>query len=83
MKHSHNFVENYTGAGAFGLDRASDEETVIVYLQKFSDDALVKQMVKRMSDDELEEIYSLICRLMKTHLTKPEYEGMFLKDEWH
>jgi uncharacterized membrane protein len=80
MKHAHTFVENYAGAGAFGLDRTSDEETVIVYLQKFSDDTLIKHLVKKMSDSELEEIYLLISRLMKTHLTKPEYEQMFLKE---
>lgn len=80
MKHSHTFVETYTGAGAFGLDRASDEETIIVYLQKFSDDTLIKHLVKKMSDSELEEIYGLISRLMKNHLTKPEYERMFLKE---
>jgi len=27
-KHSHTFVENYQGAGAFGWDRETDEETL-------------------------------------------------------
>ena len=80
MQHTHNFVEKYTGAGAFGLDRASDQETIIVYLQKFSDDTLIKHLVTKMSDQELEEVYNLVSRLMKTHLTKTEYEEMFLKE---
>ncbi len=80
MLHTHTFVEEYTGAGAFGLDRTSDEETIIVYLQKFSDDTLIQHLVKKMSDAELEEIHTLLSRLMKTHLTKTEYERLFLKE---
>ena len=83
MKHSHNFVEDYTGLGAFGMDRSSDEETVIFYLQKFSDDALIKLLVNKMSDDELEEIYSLINRILKAHITEDQYHKLFLKEGGH
>jgi peptide methionine sulfoxide reductase MsrA len=83
MKHSHNFVEEYTGLGAFGMDRASDEETVIFYLQKFSDDELIKLLVKKMSDDELEEIYSLINKILKAYITEDQYHKLFLKEDSH
>ncbi len=32
-KDTHNFVQQYKGLGAFGLDRETDEETVMFYLQ--------------------------------------------------
>jgi uncharacterized protein (DUF2225 family) len=83
MKHTHNFVENYRGAGAFGMDRASDEETIIFYLQKFSDDVLMEKLVKRMTNEELNEIYSLTSRILKTHLKEDEYHRLFLKDGHH
>ncbi|MFP4446542.1 MAG: cytoplasmic protein [Desulfosudaceae bacterium] len=80
-QHSHEFVETYTGAGAFGFDRATDEESVIFYLQKFSDDRLMQHLVPQMTDQELEEIYFLINRLLKKYLSKYEYKSLFLKEE--
>jgi hypothetical protein len=43
--HSHNFVETYDGLVGFGADRNTDENTVIYYLQKFSDDRLMKTII--------------------------------------
>ncbi len=78
--HTHEFVETYQGLAAFGLDRATDEDTVIYMLQKFTDDQLMKVLVKRMSDEELEEAYSYVTRLLKTHLSDHEYHELFLKE---
>ncbi len=78
-KHSHNFIETYDGLVGFGLDRKTDENTIIYYLQKFSDDSLMKELVKRMTDDELSEIFSLLTRLLKNHLEDSEYHSLFLK----
>ncbi len=79
-KHSHNFVESFDGFVGFGLDRKTDENTIIYYLQKFSDDALMKKLVKRLTDDELSEIFHLLTRLLKNHLENTEYHSLFLKD---
>jgi hypothetical protein len=81
--HSHDFVENYHGLVGFGADRETDENTVVYYLQKFSDDSLIWALVKRMSDPELEEIFELVTRVLKRHLNEPEYHRLFLKDERH
>ncbi len=77
--HSHNFVETYHGMVGFGADRETDENTVVFYLQKFSDDRLMKVVIKRLSDDELAEIFNLMTRLLKKHLTDAEYHALFLK----
>jgi len=82
-KYSHNFVETYDGFTGFGWDRKSDENTVICYLQMFSDDDLMKKLISKLSEDELEEIYSMINRLMKTHLNEGEYHRLFLKEVHH
>ncbi|MGD9283247.1 MAG: cytoplasmic protein, partial [Desulfobacterales bacterium] len=58
-----------------------DENTVFYYLQKFSDDLLMKKLLKRLSEDELSEIFNLITRLLKVHLTDTEYHDLFLKEE--
>ena len=79
--HSHNFVETYEGLVGFGADRETDENTVVYYLQKFSDDHLMKTIIKRLSDEELAEIFELISRLLKAHLVESEYHRIFLKED--
>jgi len=81
--HSHNFVEAYQGLVAFGFNRETDENTVIYYLQKFSDDELMQHLVKQLSDDELSNIFDLISGLLKKYLTEDEYHSKFLKDDHH
>jgi len=82
-KHSHDFVENYSGLVGFGADRETDENTLIYYLQKFSDDTLITKLVKRMSTAEMEACFDMLTRIMKTHLQESEYHRLFLKDEGH
>ncbi len=79
-KHSHDFVETYKDLVGFGLDRETNENTVIYYLQKFSDDRLMKNLIEKMTDDDLGEIFFMITRLLKTHLSDSEYHTLFLKD---
>ena len=67
--HTHNFVESYDGLVGYGADRETDENTVVYYLQKFSDDKFMAVMAKRMTDEELLELFDLINRLLKNHLT--------------
>jgi hypothetical protein len=78
--HSHNFVETYQGLVGFGADRQTDENTIIYYLQKFSDDRLMQILIRRLSGDELSKIFELITHLLKKHLTSVEYHGLFLKE---
>ena len=80
-RHSHDFVETYDGLVGFGADRQTDENTVVFYLQKFSDDLLMEKLIKRLSEEELSEIFNLLTRLLKNHLNKIEYHSLFLKEE--
>ena len=80
-KHSHAFVETFDGVLGYGLDRQTDENTVQVYLQKFSDDRLMKIILKRMTDEDLTEVFEIIGKMLKKYLAEPEYHQLFLKDE--
>ena len=79
--HTHNFVENYQGLVGYGADRETDENTLIYYLQKFSDDKFMALITKRMTDAEMIDLFDLINRLLKNHLTEAEYHRLFLKDD--
>ncbi|SEM04338.1 hypothetical protein SAMN04489760_10331 [Syntrophus gentianae] len=80
-KHSHEFVETYDGFVGYGLDRQTDEHTVHLYLQKFSDDSLMNTILKRMTDEDLAEVFDTASKMLKKYLTEPEYHQLFLKDD--
>lgn len=82
-KHTYEFIDKYKGIGAFGWDRKSDEETVKFYLQKFAEDSFMDLLIEKLSDQELEKIYSDINKLLKNHLTETQYHRHFLKDGTH
>lgn len=80
-KHVHQFVETYDGFIGFGFDRKTDENTVMYYLQKLSDDQVVMTMIPRMSDKNLENLFDMISRMLKEHLSDEEYHRVFLKED--
>jgi len=79
-KHSHRFVEQYDGLVGFGLDRPTDEKTVIYYLQKFSDDRLMETIVSRMTPSDLGQMFEMISGLLRRYLSEDEYHRLFLKE---
>ena len=79
-KHSHQFVETYGGPVAFGLTRDIDEASLIVYLQKFSDDRLLEMLRGRLSEDEIRKTADWIVALLRAHLSQEEYHRLFLRD---
>ena len=80
-KHTHQFIERYAGLVGYGLDRETDENTLICYLQMFSDDAVMSAIIKRLDDLELAELFDLINRLLRRHFSEAEYHRLFLKDD--
>ena len=79
-EHSHRFIEEFDGFVGFGLNRKSDQDTVIYYLQKFSDDRLMEVLKDRLSDEARQAIFDLLSGLLRKHLSEPEYHRYFLKD---
>ncbi|MCB2186800.1 MAG: cytoplasmic protein [Deltaproteobacteria bacterium] len=79
-QHQHEFVDTYDGLVGFGLQRDIDEATVQVYLQKFSDDELMKVILPRMRQEDLSAVFDLLSDLLRRHLAEEEYHALFLKD---
>ncbi len=80
-EYSHRFVETYQGPVAFGLSREIDEASLIVYLQKFSDDRLLEILRGRLSDEEIQHTADWIMELLRKHFTGEEYHHLFLGQE--
>lgn len=81
MQHDHHdFLNQYKGLGAFGMDRKTDEETIMFYLQKFSEDRFMATFIPRLNDQEIEQIYNMVNILLKKYFSEDEYHAIFLKD---
>jgi len=80
-RHQHTFVDRYDGMVGFGFSREVDEKSLMFYLQKISEDDLVKVLVPRLSDVEITDLFERLSQLMRKYLTDDEYHHLFLKDE--
>jgi len=80
-KYSHRIVETYKGPVAFGLSRDIDEVSLIVYLQKISDDRVMEVLRGRLSDEEIRQIHDWITGLLRKHLSHEEYHRFFLREK--
>lgn len=79
--YTHRFVEEYDGLLGFGFNRDVDEYTLTCYLQMFSDDNHMALIRSRMSDEDMEDLFNLLGRLLRVYLSEQEYHEYFLKDE--
>ena len=79
-QHRHRFVQTYDGIMAFGYSREEDERSLTAFLQKFSDDDLMRLLCSRLGDSEIEELVDRLTGIMKKHLSEAEYHRYFLKD---
>ena len=48
----------------FGLDRATDEQSLITFLKQFSEDRLRGTLVPRMSEEEIHQVVDLLLSLI-------------------
>ncbi len=67
----------------FGLDRATDEQSLKLFLQIFSKKQLLEILVPRLDDEEIEQTVQLLTTLMHNHLKEREYHELFLGDMNH
>jgi len=67
----------------FGLNRTTDEQSLITFLHHFSDGRLASALVPRMSEDEIHQVVDLLTRIMRNHLSSDEYHRLFLGEEDH
>jgi TorA maturation chaperone TorD len=67
----------------FGLDRATDERSLAIFLRLFSSDAFLATLIPRLNDDEIDQLVDQLTGLMRRHLTEKEYHELFLGDNNH
>lgn len=65
----------------FGLNRATDELSLRVFLEKCAEDSVLDVIVPRLSDTEVAGIVSFLTGVLHRHLSKKEYHRLFLDEE--
>ncbi|MDF1577365.1 MAG: hypothetical protein RQ753_00510 [Desulfurivibrionaceae bacterium] len=71
-------VAGRSGSMVFGFDRATDETSLAVFLEKIAGRPMLQTLVPRLENHEIEGIVDLFTGLMKKHLSKEEYHRFFL-----
>ncbi len=62
----------------FGWNRATDEQSLRIFLQKFSSNELLTTLIPRLTDKELNTLVDQLTEAMKAHLSEQEYHRLFL-----
>ena len=67
----------------FGMNRATDEQSLVSFLKHFSEDRLTDALVPRMTDEEILRLIDLLTEIMRRHLSDEEYHRLFLGEDYH
>ncbi|WP_035273819.1 hypothetical protein, partial [Desulfogranum japonicum] len=67
----------------FGFDRETDENSLREFLQQFSKEELLTQLIPRMTDEEINAIVDTLMAVMRAHFSEQEYHALFLDDPDH
>ena len=65
---------------AFGFDRATDERSFGLFLQRFVDKKLMETLLPRLQDEDILTTVDFLTGIMRKHLTEKEYHSLFLAE---
>lgn len=65
----------------FGLDRPTDEASLIAFIERFARPALLATLAPRLSDGEITATLDFLTNLMQKHLSDKEYHRLFLVEK--
>jgi hypothetical protein len=65
----------------FGLNRETDERSLIAFLQRFAEPPFLQALIPRLEEEEITSLLDFLSRLMHKHCSEKEYHRLFLKDK--
>ena len=72
--------ENTFESICFGLNRATDEKSLSLFIKQFSNEQLLNTLIPRLADEEFSSVVDFLTGLMHKHLSKKEYHKLFLTE---
>lgn len=67
----------------FGLSRELDEQSLAFFLRLFSREELLRELIPRLTEEEISGLVDSLTGLLHRHLTEKEYHELFLGDYDH
>lgn len=67
----------------FGMNRATDEHSLVAFLRQFSSDDMTAVLVPRMTEEEIHKVVDVLTGIMRNHLSGEEYHRLFLGEFHH
>jgi len=64
----------------FGFDRATDEQSLLAFLQRFSNRRLLDVLLPRLQDNDITATVDFLTGVMHKHLSEKEYHALFLAE---
>ena len=64
----------------FGFDRATDEQSLQMFLQRFTDERVLGVLLPRLQDEDIFSTVDFITAIMQKHLSEKEYHALFLAE---
>ena len=64
----------------FGFDRKTDERSLRLFLQRFTDKYLLDALLPRLQDDDIAATVDFLTGIMRKHLSEKEYHSLFLAE---
>jgi hypothetical protein len=65
---------------AFGFDRATDERSFGIFLERFVDKKLMETLLPRLQDEDIQATVDFLTGIMRKHLSEQEYHTLFLAE---
>ncbi|MCW5198586.1 hypothetical protein VU07_04270 [Desulfobulbus sp. F4] len=66
----------------FGLNRATDERSLALFLRLLSRDELLAVLIPRLHEAEIMRLVDTITGVLYSHLEEKEYHELFLGDDY-
>lgn len=64
----------------FGFDRATDEQSLLFFLQRFAERELLDVLLPRLQDDEISATFDSLMGILRKHLSEKEYHRLILTE---
>jgi len=64
----------------FGFDRATDEQSLRLFLQCFTNKDLLQALLPRLEEDDIFATVDFLTGIMRKHLSEKEYHSLFLAE---
>ena len=64
----------------FGFDRATDEQSLQLFVQRFADKQVQEVLVSRLQDNDIIATVDFLTTIMQKHFSEHEYHSLFLSE---